>query len=205
MTALAAAAPANEPRKVITPTAEARAKRIAVNVLDLPGVGWNAGPPRTKSTRVRCSYYNPDQSTLTEDGEYTTPDYTREDGVYVSSTIRIFVSAKQARAAFAAVAQPLLPRCLGEGVAKSSPPPGSVKMRSAGPLSFPRYGDRSAAFRIVFDVKSRKTVVRSALDVVVINRGDVEAAFIFGAGKGAVPASVERRIVGRVAARSATS
>lgn len=204
--AVSAAAPASEPKKAIKPAVQARAKRIAVNVFDLPGIGWSADPPsRTTSTSSQwCSYYNPDQSKLTENGDYTTSD-RREDGMYVSSTVRILVSAKEARAAYAAVVQPLWPRCLGEIAARSSSPRGSVRVRSAGPLSFPRYGDRSAAFRIVLDAKSGKTFVRTALDVVAINRSDVDAMLFFSPAKGSVSASVERRIVGRVAARAATS
>jgi hypothetical protein len=201
--ALASAAPANEPKKAIEPAAHARARNIAINVFDVPGTGWSAGPPSLSRARPRCSYYNPDLSKLTENGDSTT-DYMREDGMFISSRVGIFVSAKQARAAYAAIVQPLFPRCLGASAARLSQPLGSVRVRSAGPLSFPRFGDRSAAFRIVYAFESGKSFARTALDIVVINRGDVEAVLFFGMVKGSVPASVERRIAGRMAARSAS-
>jgi hypothetical protein len=202
-TTVAGAASSNEPKKVIKPAVQARAKRIAVNVMDLPGGGWgaqSAPPPRTFPSSLRCSYYKPDQSRLTENGDYTV-DYSREDGLFIASRVSIFVSAKQARASYAAVVQPLWPRCLGERAATLSKPPGSVRVRSAGPRSFPRNGERSAAFRIVFDVKSGKKIVSSALDLVAINRGAVNVTVLFGAPKGSVSSSVERRIARRLAAR----
>jgi hypothetical protein len=110
---VALAAPAKEPKKVIKPAVQARAKRIAVQLKDLPGTGWKAVPASTDQSSPRCSYYNPDQSHLTENGDYTSPDFTKPDGTYVSSSIGIFVSAPQAKSAFGAVVRPALPRCLG--------------------------------------------------------------------------------------------
>ena len=133
-------------------------------------------------------------------------DYSREDGLYVLSAVGIFVTAKQGQAAYAAVVQPLLPRCLGVVSPKSSQESGPARVRYAGPLPFPRYGDRSAAFRIVSDLTSHKKVVRTTLDVVVVNRGAANVTMWFIVpGKGLVPSSMERRIVGRVSARMAAS
>jgi hypothetical protein len=150
-----------------------------------------------------CSDYNPDRSGLTENGDYTVSYRRLEDGLLVSSHVEIFVSARQARASYAAVVQPLWPRCLSERAARLSLPPGSVTVRSAGPLPFPRYGDRSAAFRIVFDLEGPKGVTRSVLDVVAIARGQVNATVFFDGPEGSVPASAERRTVSRLAARMA--
>ena len=63
--AAAAAAPAKEPRKAIKPAVQARAKRIAVQLRDLPGFGWKATPAQSDRSKPRCSYYDPDQSKLT--------------------------------------------------------------------------------------------------------------------------------------------
>ena len=200
-TAVATAAPANRPQHVIKPAVEARAKRIAVNVLDLPGTGWSAEPPASQSGFApRCPYYNPDRAKLTENGAYTV-SYRGDDGLYVTSTVEIFSSAKQGRAAYAAVVQPLMPRCLGGLSATASRPRGSVRLRSVGPLSLPRYGDQSTAFRIVFDVEGRKSPARTTLDVVVINRGAAEVELLFAnALKERVSSSVERRVAARMAA-----
>jgi len=169
----AVAGQAREPKKAIKSAVQARAKRIAVGLKDLPGFGWKAEPSQSDRSSPRCSYYRPDQSRLTENGDYTSPDFTRSDGLYVSSTVGIFVSAKQAQRSFALVVRPELPRCLGESVVKSGTP-GHITLRSAGKLPFPTLGDRSAAYRVVFAVKN---------------------------GNQQVPASFERKIARAVAAR----
>src|SRR5690348_14498488 len=101
--AVAVAAPAKEPRKAIKPAVQARAKSIAVHLRDLPGFGWKSEPSQADRSSPHCSYYDPDQSKLTENGDYTSPDFTRADGLYASSSIGIFVSARQAQAAYSLV------------------------------------------------------------------------------------------------------
>lgn len=198
--AAAAGASGKEPRKVIKPAAQARAKRIAVHLSDLPGSGWKAEPSKPDQSNPHCSYYDPDESKLTENGDYTSPDFTRPDGTYASSTVGVFVSAKQAKTAFAAVVRPLLPRCLGQIVAGSGKP-GEITVGSAGTLAFPRFGDRSAAFRVVFSVRSGTTRVRATIDIVAVNRGAVDAAVFFGGLGGGVSPSLEHSVVGAVTRR----
>jgi hypothetical protein len=201
--AVAVAAPAREPKKVIKPAVQAGARKIAVQLKDLPGFGWKVEPSQADRSSPHCPYYDPDQSKLTENGDYTSPDFTRPDGMYVSSSIGIFVSAQQAKTAYAQVVRPELPRCLGEIVAKSGAP-GHITVHSTGTLSFPRYGTQSAAFRVVFYVKSGKNLVPATIDLVAINQGAVDAAVFFGSAGQPVPARFERQIVAKVAARMAS-
>ena len=200
---VAAAAPSREPKKAIKPAVQARAKRILVSLKDLPGFGWKIGPSQADRSSPHCSYYNPDRSKLTENGDFNSPDFTRPDGMYVSSAVGIFVSAAQARTAFSAVVRPELARCLGEIVAKSGAP-GHITVHSAGTLAFPHHGDRSAAYRVVFYVKSGKNLIPATIDLVAINESGVDAAIFFGAAGQPVPAVFERQIVGRVSARIAS-
>jgi hypothetical protein len=67
----------------------------------------------------------------------------------------------------------------GERTAKASEPRGSVRLRSRRALAFPRYGERSTAFRLVFSNKSHQGVVPATLDVVVIDRGAADTALFF--------------------------
>jgi hypothetical protein len=198
--AAALAAPAKEPRKAIKPAVQARAKLVSVHLRDLPGFGWKSEPSQANRSNPHCSYYDPDQSKLTENGDYTSPDFARPDGMYVSSMVGIFVSAKQAQTAYSLVVRPQLPRCLGQIVAESGRP-GHITVHSAGPLAFPHYGDRSAAFRVVFLVKSGLASVPATIDLVAVNRGAVDTAVIFGAAGQPMPPSFERKIVGEVVAR----
>jgi hypothetical protein len=196
----AVAGQGREPKKVIKPAVQARAKRIAVGLKDLPGFGWKAQPSQSDRSSPRCSYYRPDQSPLTENGDYTSPDFTRSDGLYVSSTVGIFVSAKQAQQSFALVVRAQLPRCLGESVVKSGTP-GHITLRSAGKLPFPTLGDRSAAYRVVFAVKNGNQQVPATIDLMAINKGGVDVAVFFSSAGLPVPASFERKIAAAVAAR----
>lgn len=200
LAASAFASTSKEPRRMIVPAVQARAKQIAVRFRDLPGLGWKSAPAPSDRSSPHCSYYDPDQSKLTENGDYTSPDFTRADGVYVSSSVGIFVSAKEADEAYALVVRPELPRCLAESVAKSGRP-GRIKLDSAGKLPFAHYGDRSAAYRIVLLVKSGAGSVPTTIDLVAINEGPVDVALFFSSAGQPVPAGIERKITGAVAAR----
>ena len=200
LTGAALGATARDPKQAIKPAAQARAKRIAVHLKDLPGFGWKASPAQTDRSKPRCAYYNPDQSRLTENGDYTSPDFTRPDGLYISSSADVFVSARQAQQSFALVARPELARCLGESVVRSGTP-GHITLRSVGSLAFPKLGDRSAAYRIVFSIKNGNQQVPATIDLVAINEGAVDVAVFFSAAGRPVPATFERSIVKAVAAR----
>lgn len=71
----------NPPRQAIKPAVQARAKKIAIRLDDLPGFGRKAQPPQADRSSPRCSYYDPDRSKLTENGRFTSPDFIRADGL----------------------------------------------------------------------------------------------------------------------------
>jgi hypothetical protein len=198
--AAAAAGRSGEPKKAIKPAVQARAKRIAVHLGDLSGFGWKTSPSQSDRSSARCPYYRPDRSKLTQNGDYTSPDFTRPDGLYVSSSVGIFVSAKQAQQAYALVVRPELARCLGESVVKSGKP-GHITLRSAGAFAFPAHGDRSAAYRVAFLVKSGNQQVPATIDIVAVNRGAVDVALFFSSAGKPVPATFERMIAAAVVGR----
>jgi len=198
--ATAAAGSSPEPRLAIKPAVQARAQRIAVGLGDLPGFGWKVRPAQSDRASPRCTYYRPDQSKLTQNGQYTAPDFTRPDGLFVSSSVGIFRSPRQAREAYALVVRPELARCLGESVVKSGKP-GRITLRSAGRLAFPGHGDRSAAYRVVFAVKSGNQQVPATIDIVAVNNGAVDVAMFFSSAGKPVPAGFERKIAAAVVAR----
>jgi hypothetical protein len=196
----AAGATGKAPRQAIEPALQAHAKKIAVRLGDLPGFGWKAHAPQTDRSSPRCSYYNPDRSKLTENGDYVSPDFIRSDGLYVSSSVGIYASAKQAKTAFALVVRPELPRCLGESIVKSDKP-GHIKLHSTGTLAFRRYGDASVAYRIVFLVKNGGQQVPATIDLVAINEGAVDVVLFFSAAGQPVPPGLERTVTAAVTAR----
>jgi hypothetical protein len=197
---VATAAVANDPKKVIKPAVQARAKTISVKRSDLPARGWTAEPANPSKSTPRCSFYNPDESHLTENGDFNSPEFKDANGSYVSSTVGIFVSAQQAKTGYLAVVRPALPKCLAELITTSSKP-GVIKVTASGPLAFKHYGDRSAAFRIAFTVKSGNARVPAFIDVVAMNSGAVVAAIFFGSVLNPLPPAFELRIADRVASR----
>ena len=100
----------------------------------------------------------------------------------MSSSVGIFVSAKQAQQSFGLVVRPELPRCLGESVVRSGAP-GHITLRSAGKLAFPKLRDRSQAYRVVFAVKSGNQQVPATIDLVAINKGAVERCGVLQLGR----------------------
>ena len=80
--------------------------------------------------------------------------------------------------------------------------PNPTTIFSAGALQFPTYGDRSSAYRITGSVKTPSVRVRFALDVVVFNRGAVDAAVLMlGIGQ-PLGSGLEQSLVAKLAARA---
>jgi hypothetical protein len=189
-----------DPQKKIKPADQARARAIALSRADF-GPGWKATRSSTTSSDPRCSYYNPDQSDLVENGHYDSPDFTRPDNSFVSSTVGIFQTSGQARTAYRRLVTPLFSRCLGEIFVKAVQKPNTAKVLSTGRRPFPSYGDRSDAYRVAASFKTPSITVPVIIDVVLINRGRANAGLILvGIGR-PLAAGLERTLAGKVAAR----
>ncbi len=202
--AVAAAAP-GDPKKVIVPAIQAKAKAINVHVADLGPGSWTAKPSNSKSSAPRCSYYNPNQSDLTENGDADSPNFTLPTESYVASSTGIFKTAAQGRTAYGRVVQPALPKCIAELFKGGFPNPASVKIVSSAAIGFPKLGERTNAFRVVADYKASATVtVRIYLDIVTMNRAKVDVVlFYVGIGQ-AFSGPFEQGVARKVAARMAT-
>jgi hypothetical protein len=198
-TALAAQ---GDPQKQFTKAGQARAHAAALRLSDV-GPGWKAGPTKNRGeSSPRCSTYNPDQSDLIEIGDYDSPDFSRPDGTLVSSSTGVFKTAAMARTGYARVAVPALPRCFAELFKKGITKPSSATIFFAGPLDFPKFGDRSNAYRITSSVKTPAGQVRATIDLVVFNRGQIDIAIIYLGINQALPASLEQALVAKIAGRA---
>jgi hypothetical protein len=198
----ALAANPKEPKKVIIPAVQAKAKAINVKLSDLPAAGWTAKPASPDSGSPRCSYYNPDQSDLTENGDANSPQFTLASSSYVSSSTSIFKSAAQGRTAYARVVQPKLPKCLAELFKKGAGAAAKVTILSAAERSFPKLADRSNVYRLVADFKVGKQKIRTIADFVVMNRGKVDTVIFFVGIGGAFNDAFEKSVAGKVATRT---
>ena len=201
---VAAAAP-GDPKKVIIPSVQAKAKAINVRLSDLGPGEWTAKPATPTSSTPRCSYYNPNESDLIENGDADSPSFTLPSSSYITSSTGIFKTAAQGRTGYKRVVQPALPKCLAELLQKGV---GSkLTIVSSTPISFPKLGERTNAYRVLADYKVSATVVlHFSIDVVAMNRGKVDVAlFFFFAGNGpAFSSSYEQGVARKIAARMAT-
>jgi hypothetical protein len=203
---IATAANPRDPKKVILPAVQAKAKAINVQLADLPAAGWKTKPAsKSSSGQPRCSYYSPDQSDLTENGDADSPEFTLPSSSFVSSNTSIFKTATQGRTAYARVVQPKLPLCLAEVFRKGSGQPKNVTIVSAAPRTFPKLADQSNAYRIVADFKTKAGNVRVFLDIVVMNRGKVDVVVFFAGIGQTFNNAFERGVAGKVAARTANA
>jgi hypothetical protein len=190
-----------EPQKKITKAGQARARAASVKMADI-GTGWKAEPAQKSSADPRCANYRPDQSDLTEIGDFDSPDYSRPDGTFVSSTTGVFTSAGQAKTAFKRVALPTFPKCLGELLGKQLSKQGKLTIAATGNLPFPRTGDLTTAWGIRALYTQGTQKVPFAIDLVLVNKGATDMGFIFfGVGK-ALPAAFEQHVAAAVTARA---
>jgi hypothetical protein len=197
-----ALAASHEPQKKLTKAGQARARAVAIRASDL-GAGWKAGRSKSRDTsQPRCAYYDPDQSDLVEIGDYDSPDFTRPDGTFVSSTTGVFRTARMARTAYGRVAVPALPRCFGDLFRKSIGKPFTLTIDSAGARTIPRYGDRSNGYRVRATLSKGSQKAPLVVDMATFNRGAVDVAVIFLGIGGPLPDSFQRALVGRLAARA---
>ena len=195
----------NEPKKVIIPAVQAKAKSINVKLSDLPtSVSWKAKPASPDSGTPVCSYYNPNQSDLTENGDANSPQFTLPSASYISSSTSIFKTAAQGRTAYVRVVQPKLPKCLAELFKKGAGKAAQVTIVSAAERSFPKLADKSNVYRLVADFKVGKQKIRTIADFVVFNHGKVDTVIFFVGIGGAFNDAFEKSVAGKIAARAKT-
>jgi len=199
---VAAAATAKEPKKDIIPAAQAKAKAMNVKMSDLPAAaGFKAKPASPDTGTPKCSFYNPDQSDLTENGDAKSPEFTLPSSSFVASSVSIFKTASQGRTAYSRVVQPKLPLCLAE-LFKKGAAPTKVTVVSAKQRAFPKLAERSIAYRVHASFKSNGRAFQVYFDIVAMNRAKVDAViFFFGLG-GSYNNSFEQKVAGVVAART---
>jgi hypothetical protein len=193
-----------DPQKKKTKAGQAHAIAASLRRADFPPTGWQQQPkPPNKQdeSNPRCSYYNPDQSDLVEIGSYDSPDFDQADGSSISSSSGVFETVAMGKTAYARVGQPALAKCLAELFKKGA---GATKTTifSAAPLKFKSYGDQLVAYRIVASVKTPTAPVRAYLDVILVNKGATDIAFLGLGIQKPLSIVLEQSLVGKVVARA---
>lgn len=190
-----------DPQHAFTPADQARAKAASLRLSDFT-TGWTATPSKPDSSHPKCSKYNPNQSDLVETGKYDSPDFTRtSDNSFVSVSTGVFKTSVMAKTGYVRVTNPQLPACFGEIFSKGVTKPSSAKVLSARPLTFPKAGDRSNAYRLAVSVKTPTATLPVTADMILFNKGRTDVAVIFlGIGK-PLPATLEQQAVSLILSR----
>ena len=151
-------------------------------------------PPPAPSRAARTT--TPTSPIWSRPGKYDSPDFTRTaDHSFVSVSTGVFKTAAMAKRGYARVAVRQLPACFGELFAKGITKPSSAKVVSAGPIAFPKAGDRSNAYRLVASVKTPTVTLPVTADIVLFNKGRTDVAMIFLGIARPLPASLEQTAV----------
>lgn len=194
------AAPAanGEPQHQYTKADQAKARKASLRLSDF-ATGWTAKPDTSATgANPKCKTYNPDQSDLIETGKYNSPDFTHSNGSFVSTTTGVFKTVAMAKTGYARVARPQLPTCFGELLGKQA----KTTVDAAGPLTFPKLGERSNAYRLSVGIAAQGATVKATIDFVLFNKGRTDVAIIFFGIGGPPPSGLERQASALVASRA---
>ena len=198
---LALAAPASagprDEKERLTKAGQALARRAVLHRSDLSG-SWR--PVSVPARSNRCRSYDPDLSRFTVNGKAHSA-FVLQSGAAIGSSIGVYVTERQAAAAFAAQAKPGLLTCLSAGIVKQFARAGIKAAVVAKRMSRkPRIGARSASFRIVLMLNVGGGNAPYDVDLVTFQTHRAIAALSFQALGGPVPKQLvlARRVASRL-------
>jgi len=178
---------ATDPKLARRARDQALARSANLKLTDFP-LGWEA---LTGIPVSQCAAFEPNLSDLTATGEAMSPVLVSDAAAAFSSS-SLFLSEAQARAAFRREARLAAARCTADELMDDE----DVSVLSVGPLSFPRLGNETRAFRIVASDDEGVGYI----DLVSFRRGRVVVHIWFGSG--GEPLSIEHELAAKVAARA---
>jgi hypothetical protein len=172
-----------DPKRKINAADERKAAAIILKRTD-----FTAGWKRTSTSDsgdddLNCSFYHPDGSDLTLTGD-AEAEFQRTGGFpSLLSYADVYVSGKDAAAAWSRTVKPALARCLAQFFQQEVSGPGTrLTLVNYGRFAFPRLAPRTAAFRInakmAVTQNGQMSTVPLTLHIVVVGRGRAEAGFL---------------------------
>jgi hypothetical protein len=189
-----------EPQKRFTKVDQARAQSILLTSADL-GPGWLPGPSSgSPSADPRCPGWQPDESDLTETGE-ADRNFQQVTGAVLSSYAAFYKTAAQARASWDRGVKPGMLTCLGGMLEQLSTGTLSIRTVQKGALPFPRVAPRTAAYRLVVELKAGANVLPVYVDIVFLTDGRVQGALMVMAVRRPFAPALEHRLAGLMAKR----
>jgi len=166
----------------------ARAREANLKLSDFPP-GWDSF--RHLTPLELCPSFAPDLSALTATGEAESPIFLTETNAAASRST-VYTTDAQARTAFGKQAV----RAVVDCIAADARDDAGATVQSVGPLSFPRLGQQTRAFRLVVSSED----VATYLDLVWFRRGRTVVRLVFSAV--GVPFELERYLAAAVSRRA---
>ena len=182
---VAAASATREPQYQPAPADQSWAESIVLGAKDM-GSGWKAvsgGGTMDGSGGDSATCSSPDESDLVLTGGWSSPDFMRADGAYVSSGAIVWQTADHAQADWDRNVQAGLMSCVAADLEASSTKKVKVVITGRQQLNWPQLAPRSAAFRISLALKStvkvqrktRKVSIGATVDFVAVGTGRATA------------------------------
>jgi hypothetical protein len=181
-----AAALANQNKPVAAD--QAMAKAAVLKLADLPNLGtWKKAKSGSGSgaDSFSCAGYHPKESDLVTTGQAKSSFTTT--GTEVDSEVDVLKTKHMVDLDWQRTFTHGLVSCLRTAFEHGAG--GKISIVSLKPLSFPKVGSHTAAYRIVYGSKANGQPSRGVLDFVVITNGRAEISLILLANLGA-PANV---------------
>ena len=202
-TAGAATRKPTDPQKRINPADQAWAAAIRIHRNDLGGGDWRVEQSQNNVAAPQgCK--DPDLSDLVETGDAENPDFSRH-GSFVGSGAAVFLTTKQATAAFERVARQSFNRCMisafKQGMAGSG---ARLRILSSGSIAMKSPAPHFVSGRVRFSVSGPAATIAGRITFYFFARGRATAMlFVSSIGKPLqpIPAALESRLVGLVAGR----
>lgn len=165
------------------------------------GPGFKASRSSGDNSNLRCKGYSPDESDLTEIGSADSPDLTRPDGTFISSSVSIYKSAAEGATSWTRVVRPGILRCLTKVVESASDASTKLRVTGSRRLTLTKLAPRQAGYRLSVLVATGGKQIPATFDFVLLGKGDANAAVIIGTVAKAIPAADERALAGILARR----
>ena len=202
-TASAAAGKPTDPQKRLNPADQAWAAAIRLHRDDLGAGDWRLEASQDNVAAPQgCK--EPDLSDLVETGEAENPDFSR-NGSFVGSGAAVFLTSKQATAAFQRVARQSFNRCMISAFKQGLSGSGArLRILSSGPIAMKSPAPHFVSGRVRFSVAGPAATIDGRISFYFFARGRATAMVLVASiGKPMQPisASLERRLASLVAAR----
>jgi len=158
----------------LTSADNAAARHVLLRKADFGGVpGWSGGTkkPDLSSSGPRCANFHPKYSDIVLTGVAESEFHNA--GIYIDDEVQVLETAPMVKLDWQrSVRAPGLLPCLRTYLAKSAP--ANAKVRGIHAFAFPRVAQYTAAFRLVFDVKTGGNTASMLVDLVLVGRGRTE-------------------------------